>query len=295
MVCMMVSKSSPTLLRRQLGAELRRLRSRVGRTVADVAAELGWSESKLSRIETASTGIRNADLQRLFGVYHVEEIDRARLVSLAGQARQRGWWEAYTDVLPNAYESYIGFEAEASSIFTYEAQVVPGLLQTAEYANAVLHAGGVYSEPSTSSDPGVTDQRIAVRLARQAVLIHEPPPTYRAVLDEAVLRRPVGGADVQRRQMLRLVEASERRGITIQVLPFSAGAHPALHGSFILLEFAGSEERPLVYSEGMTGGVFRTRPEELETYRATFEALRTAALQAEESVAFIKTLANGGA
>src|SRR5256885_9807431 len=157
---MMASRSSPTLLRRQLGAELRRLRSSAGRTVADVAAELGWSESKLSRIETATIGVRNADLQRLFGTYDLDENDRTRLISLAGQARQRGWWEAYADVLPNTYESYIGFEAEASSIFTYEAQVVPGLLQTAEYANAVLHAGGVFSEPSTSSDPGVTDQRI---------------------------------------------------------------------------------------------------------------------------------------
>jgi transcriptional regulator with XRE-family HTH domain len=271
------------------------LRGRAGRTVADVAAELGWSESKLSRIETATTGVRNADLQRLFGTYDLAESDRTRLISLAGQSRQRGWWEAYADVLPNTYESYIGFEAEASSIFTYEAQVVPGLLQTAEYANAVLHAGGVFSEPSTSSDPGVTDQRIAVRLARQAVLIHEPQPTFWAVLDEAVLRRPIGGADVQRRQMLRLVEVSERPEITIQVLPFSAGAHPALHGSFILLEFTGGDEGPLVYSEGMTGGVFRTRPAELTIYRATFEALRTAALQPEESVAFIKTLADGGA
>ena len=128
------------MLRRQLGAELRRLRERVGRTVGEVARELGWSESKLSRVETAVSGIRAGDLERLLDAYGIENAERARLIGLSGQARQRAWWEAYGDALPNAYETYIGFEAEASSIYTYEAQVVPGLLQTAEYTSAIMQA-----------------------------------------------------------------------------------------------------------------------------------------------------------
>jgi transcriptional regulator with XRE-family HTH domain len=285
-LCMMASKPSPTMLRRQLGAELRRLRDRAQRTVADVAGELGWSESKLSRIETASTGIRNPDLERLLNVYGVADKERTRLLALAGQARQRAWWEAYGDVLPGAYETFIGFEAEASAIFTYEVQVVPGLLQTAEYASAVHQADAVFD------DPGVVSQRVAVRKARQAVLTREPPPQLWAILDEAVLRRPIGGPHVLRRQLRRLVEASERPMVTIQVLPFSVGAHRALNGSFIILEFAGQDDGPLVYSEGMTGGVFRSKSEELRTYWMSFEAIRSAALPPAESVAFIAAVAD---
>jgi transcriptional regulator with XRE-family HTH domain len=275
------------MLRRQLGAALRRLRDRAQRTVADVAGELGWSESKLSRIETASTGIRNPDLERLLNVYGVADKERTRLLALADQARQRAWWEAYGDVLPNAYETYIGFEAEASAIFTYEAQVVPGLLQTAEYASAVVQAD------AASDDPEVVGQRVAVRKARQAVLTRDPPPQLWAVLDEAVLRRPIGGTDVLRRQLLRLVEASERTMVTLQVLPFSVGAHRALAGSFIILEFPGAADLPLVYSEGRTGGVFRSKSEEVHSYWMSFEAVRAVALPPAESVEFIATAAHG--
>jgi transcriptional regulator with XRE-family HTH domain len=274
------------MLRRQLGVELRRLRDAAQRTVADVAAELGWSESKLSRIETASTGIRNPDLERLLDVYGVADKERTRLLALAGQARQRAWWEAYGDVLPNAYETYIGFEAEASAIFTYEAQVVPGLLQTAEYASAVIQADAV------TDDPDVVSQRVAVRKARQAVLTRDPSPKLWAILDEAVLRRPIGGPDVLRRQMLRLVEASGRPTVTIQVLPFLVGAHRGLAGSFVILEFAGKTDHPLVYSEGMTGGVFRSRLEEVTAYRTSFERLRVAALSPERSVEIIARAAH---
>jgi transcriptional regulator with XRE-family HTH domain len=284
---MMAVKPSPTTLRRQLGAELRRLRA--DRTVADVAAEVGWSESKLSRIETAHTGIRPKDLDRLLEVYGVAEDVRARIRALAGQSRQRAWWEAYGDVLPTAYETYIGFEAEATGIFNYEAQIVPGLLQTAEYASAVIQADGVYEEDEVHS------QRVAVRMARQAVLTREPPPKLSVILDEAVLRRQVGGVDVMRRQLSSLAEANDRKMVTVQVLPFAVGAHRALAGSFIILEFAGNSDHPLVYSEGMTGGVFRSRSEELRSYWMSFEALRTAALNPRKSVEFINAVARGDA
>ena len=284
---MMASKSSPTMLRRQLGAELRRLRDRTQRTVADVAKKLRWSESKLSRIETASSGIRNADLERLLAEYGVEGKEHARLVALAAQARQRAWWEAYGDALPDPYETYIGFEAEATSIFTYEAQVVPGLLQTAEYTSAIMQA------QLADDRPEIISPRIAVRMARQAVLERDPPPQFCAVMDEDVLRRPIGGPDVLRRQMLRLVEASERPTVTLQVLPFAVGAHRGLAGSFIVLEFADGADHSLVYSEGLTGGVFRNKPEDLRSYLMSFEALRASALSPKESVELIQTVARG--
>jgi transcriptional regulator with XRE-family HTH domain len=274
------------MLRRQLGAELRRLRERARRTVADVADQVGWSESKLSRIETAHTGVRKPDLERLLTAYGVDDATRARLLAVAGRSRQRAWWEAYGDALPDAYETLIDFEAEASSIFTYESQVVPGLLQTSEYASAVSQAA-ILDEPMD-----FVDQRVQVRMARQAVLTRDPPPELRAILDEAVLRREIGGPDVLHRQMLRLIEMSERPTITIQVLPFSAGAHPALNGSFILLEFPGGSDQPLAYSEGITGGVFRNKTEHVTHYRQNFEALRERSLSPEESRGVIAAVAN---
>jgi transcriptional regulator with XRE-family HTH domain len=280
----MAAKPSPTTLRRQLGAELRRLRG--NRTVAEVASGLGWSESKLSRIETAHSGIRAKDLDALLTAYGVGADGRKRLHGLSVQARQRAWWEAYGDVLPNAYETYIGFEAEATAISTYEAQIVPGLLQTPQYASAVIAADGVYD------DEEVVAQRVQVRLARQAVLTRVPPPRLSVVLDEAVLRRVIGGPDVMRHQLSRLVEAAELEMVTIQVLPFAVGAHRALAGSFIVLDLGGGSDQPIVYSEGMTGGVFRSRPEELRSYRMSFEALRAAALGAAESSAFIAAIAH---
>jgi transcriptional regulator with XRE-family HTH domain len=283
MISPMVTKAaSPTVLRRQLGAELRRMRERTQRTVTDVAHELGWSESKLSRVETAHSGIRAADLQRLCELYGTEESERKRLSALAHQARQRGWWEAYGDALPNAYETYIGFEAEATAIFNYEAQVVPGLLQSDEYASAVTIADGVVP------DRRVIERRVAVRMARQAVLTRDPPLRLWAILDEAVLRRPIGGEDVMRRQLLRLIEAAERETITIQILPFAVGAHRALAGSFIILEFADSSNAPLVYTDDMTGGTFRSKPDQLRSYWMSFEALRTVALDAEGSVQLMR-------
>jgi transcriptional regulator with XRE-family HTH domain len=273
------------MLRRQVAAELRRLRERHQRTVLDVATTLGWSESKLSRIETAHTGVRRADLERLLDLYGVNGADRTSLTSIAAQSRQRAWWQTYGDALPMAYETYIQFEAEASAILTYEVQLVPGLLQTDEYARAVIQTDGVYDNEQ------VLGQRVAVRMARQAVLTRDPPPRLHVILDEAVLRRPIGGEDVFQRQMWRLIEASRRPTVTLQVLPFSVGAHRALGGSFTYLEFAGSDQ-PLVYCEGMTGGVVRNRSNELESYLTSFEALVAVSLSEPESAELLSTLAH---
>jgi transcriptional regulator with XRE-family HTH domain len=280
----MASRPSPPMLRRQLGAELRRIREQTGRTCAAVAGELAWSESKLSRIETAHTGINNRDLDRLLRVYDLAEPAQVRLRALVTQSRQRAWWEAYGDVLPDAYETYIGFEAEARLLREYNPIVVPGLLQTDEYARAVIQAD------STSDDPDLIAQRVAVRMARHSVLTREPPLELWVVLDEAALRRQIGGPSVMRRQLHRLTEANERATVRLQVLPFSAGAHRGLAGSFTILDFPNDADSPVVYSEGMTGGVFRTRPDDLRSYAEAFEALQAAALDPAQSVEFLSVV-----
>jgi transcriptional regulator with XRE-family HTH domain len=272
------------MLRRQLGAELRRLREAAQRTVAEVAADLAWSESKLSRIETANTSIRSADLQRLLGIYKVSDQDNARLSAFANMARQRAWWEGYGDALLDPYKTLLGFESEAKAIYAYDALLLNGLLQTNEYASAVIRAVSV----GERSD--VIDQRVAVRMARQAVLTRLPPVELYVVIDEAVLRRPVGGADVMRRQLRRLIEVSEQPAITLQVLPFSVGAHRGIDGAFSILEFPTGMDDPLAYADGMTGGVFRSKSDEVRRYWASMESLRAASLGPQETTQFIANL-----
>ncbi|MFF5230467.1 helix-turn-helix domain-containing protein [Dactylosporangium sp. NPDC000521] len=278
----MSSKPSPTLLRRQLGAELRRLREAARKTAAEVAAELKWSESKVSRIETANSSIRNPDLTKLFDLYQTAEAERTRITALATQSRQRAWWEAYGDALLGAYETYIGFESEAAEIFIYDAVILHGLLQTVEYAGAIINS------VSVGERPDVVSQRVSVRMARQAVLTRDPPPKIRAILDEAVLKRAVGGTDVMKRQLMRLLEIADRPTVTLQMVPFDRGAHRGVDGTFTVLEFANETEPPIVYCDGMTGGVFRNRPEEVRRYLVAFESLRTVALSHTETLDYIQ-------
>ncbi len=270
------------MVRRQLGVELRRLREQANRQSGAVARELGWSDSKLSRIETARNGVSAEDLDRLCEIYAVAAGVRERLSELARQSRQRAWWEAYGHVLQNQYEIYIGYEAEATAIHGYYAMVVPGLLQTDEYARALLEADRPDEEPS------LLRQRVAVRMARQAILSGHPPPTLEAVIDEAVIRRQVGGADVMRRQVRRLIAQSQRDSISVRVLPFSAGAHQGLSGSFVVLDLPANIGGPLVYCEGMTGGVVRSKPEDLRSYTDGYRSISEVALSAADSVAFLE-------
>ncbi|GAB2598432.1 transcriptional regulator [Paractinoplanes abujensis] len=261
--------------RRELGNELRRLRGE--RRAADVAISLGWSESKLSRIETAHTGISEPDLDRLLTAYGVRVEDRERLRDLARRGRARAWWTPYRSSVPDPYDEYVALEAEAVLISEWETQVVPGLLQTDEYARAVIEVGADVGAAET------IQRRLALRMARQAVLTREPPPMLRIVLDEAVLHREVGGPEVLRRQLARLVEASERPGVELLVLPFTAGAHAGLTEPFMVLEFESGTRAPIVHIEGLTGGHFRVKPTDVDVYRDALSDLRERALPAEES------------
>ncbi len=261
--------------RRELGDELRRLRG--DRRAADVAGVLGWSESKLSRIETARTGINETDLDRLLTWYDVRADERVRLHDLAHRGRARVWWTPYRSSVPDPYDEYVALEAEAVVMAEWEAQLVPGLLQTDEYARAVIEVGADIGDPET------IQRRLALRMARQTVLVREPLPRLSVVLDEAVLHREVGGPVVLNRQLHRLHEASLRPGVEIRVLPFSAGAHAAFSESFMILDFAAGARGPVVHSEGLTGGLFHLKPDDVQIYRQAFEDIRRRALAPQES------------
>ncbi|BCY05836.1 transcriptional regulator [Actinoplanes sp. L3-i22] len=254
---------------------MRRLRGE--RRAVDVATALGWSESKLSRIETAHTGITEADLDRLLTLYGVRVEDRGRLHDLAKRGRARAWWTSYRSFVTEPYDEYLALEGEAISISQWEAQVMPGLLQTSEYARAVIETG------AGIEDGEMIQRRVNVRMDRQRVFTREPPATLRVVLDEGVLRREVGGRDVLVRQLTRLHDATEQPGVEVLILPFAAGAHAGLTESFLVLAFPDGTRNPVVHSEGLTGGHFRVKPEDIEVYQDAFDDLRERALSKEES------------
>jgi len=275
-------RRSPTIRRRRLGAELRRHRDAAGVTIEVVAERLGCSASKVSRIETGHTSATPRDVQDMLDIYGVNGVELDELVQISREARQKGWWHPFSTVLTGAF---VGLEAAASSIYAYEQQVVPGLLQTDKYAVAMIRAARL-----GDSDRQI-QQRVRVRMARQALLIQDDPIDLWVVLDEAVVSRPVGGDEVMRDQLLRLVEASELPNVTIQILPFEAGAHAGMDGTFAILDFPDAEDPNVVFVENATGGLFLEKSDELRKYNQIFETIRSAALTPEESRTMIAMLA----
>jgi transcriptional regulator with XRE-family HTH domain len=280
----MSTQARRTPPRHQLGPALRRIREARRRTAVDVATQLSWSESKLSRIETARSAITDSDLAALLDLYDVENAERSRLMDLAGQARQRRRPTSGAGIFA-AYEAYSTYEADAASIEIYATATIPGLLQTPEYASAVIHATPV-------PEDHLAPERISTRMVRQAaVFARNPPATVHAILDEAALRRPIGGHQIMRRQMLRLIEAGESPHVTLQVLPFSIGAHPALTGPFVILTFAADTLPTCVYCDGLTGGVLRERKDDVARYISCFAALTNVALSPAKSLRVIEQIA----
>ncbi len=259
--------------RRELGDELRRLRAE--RRAADVATVLGWSESKLSRIETARTGISDTDLERLLHELAAPQPVRARLRNLARRGRDRVWWAPYRSSVNDPYAEYVAFEAEAVLICEWETQLVPGLLQTDEYAHAVIKSGADVRDQET------LQRRTALRMARQSVLSRDGAPRLCVVMDEAVLWREVGGREVLRRQLQRLYDASRRPRVELHVMPFSAGSHAAISEAFVVFEF--EDRPPVVHSEDLVGGQLRTKDPEVRVYREAFSDIRKRALSADET------------
>ena len=240
---------SPTVRRRRLAAELRRLREHADLTGEDVAERLGWSASKVSRIELYRTGVKTTDLTRLLELYGVTGTHQTELLALATEPRRKGWWEAYSDALPEEYSAYIVLEAEAESVECWSPQLVHGLLQTTDYARAVIeaHMGSTVGLP-----PGKIRQRVQTRIERQQVVTGARQLPLSVVLDQSVLLRRVGDERIMRQQLEHLIEISKRPNVRIQVLPL-AGSHPIGTGGFALLHFAPvpgiSQSTDVVYIE----------------------------------------------
>jgi transcriptional regulator with XRE-family HTH domain len=272
---------NPTVRRRRLGAELRRYREAAGLTIDQVAERLECSASKISRLETGQTGSSPRDVRDILAIYGVGESELESLLEVARETRQRGWWQPYGSVLTSAF---IGFEAEAKLIRSYEAQCVPELLQTDEYARALMTAGG-------EDGPEQIDNRVRLRMVRQEIITHEDPVEFWCVLDEAALMRPVGGRPALQRQLEHLATTAELPNVRLQVLPLEIGAHAGMDGSFVLLSFPHESDPDTVYVTIATGGVFQEKPDEISRYAAIFDRLQQAALSPEDSAALINRMA----
>ena len=268
---------SPTVRRRELGALLRALRTERGFTVEQVAEQLLCSPSKVSRMETGQRGATLRDIRDLCDLYGVtDEDERARLMDLAREGKQTGWWQSFG--LP--YPTFVGLEQAATSMKIYTCAIVPGLLQTGDYTRAI-HEIGIPRLPDDA-----IEERVAERSTRQQRLTGTNPPSVEIVLDEAVLHRPVGGASVMREQLDRIISVAYYPNVTIQVLPYKAGAHPAMESDLTILSFEGSAPS-VVYVEGLVGQIYLERQADVERYEQVFGRLRALASSPKDSIAII--------
>ncbi len=274
------SRRSPTLRRRELGVVLRGLRTRAGMTVEQVAESLLVSPSKISRLETGQRGASPRDIRDLCNLYQVaDSAQREQLALLAREGKQQGWWQTGWP-----YATFVGLEAEATAISDFESDVIPGLLQTEDYARAIMRAA---VPPLTAEE---IEQHVAARQARQAILHRPDAPTLRAVIDEAVFHRRAASQEVMRKQILSLLEASELPHVRLQVLEFAAGQHPAAESTFIILDYSVRSLPSTVYVETLVGNLYLERDAELQAYRLVFERLSDMALQPSKTVAFLEHL-----
>jgi transcriptional regulator with XRE-family HTH domain len=272
---------SPTVRGRRLTRELKRLRETSGLSPDEAAQRLDFSKSKLYRIENGKARVDHDDLEDMLDLYDVRSPERDALVALGRDSRRRGWWTTYRDVFTG---SYVGLESEAANI-QISSHIVPGLFQTPDYARAVISA----TAPWLDSDE--TERRVMARTARQhAVLSRDNPPQIHAVLDEAALRRAIGGRAVMADQLAELAKATTRPGVTLQVLPFGAGTHAALEGDFVILAFPDAEDPPVAYAEGLFGDLYLESKEELDRYTLAWTNLLDKAVSPAESVAMIGQL-----
>ncbi len=262
-----------------LGSQLRRLRESRGVSREEAGYSIRASESKISRMELGRVSFKPRDVADLLTLYGVtDEAEREPLLGLARTSNRAGWWHSYNDVLPSWFQTYIGLEAAAERIGTYELQFVHGLLQTEAYSHAVMVSGhrGELPRPEV-------DRRIALRLARQKLLVSENAPHLHCVLDEAALRRPYGGRDAMNEQLRALLEFSEYPNITLQMVPFDHGGHVAESGAFTLLRFAEQELSDLVYLEQLTGALYLDKADEVAAYQGVLDRLAEAALDEDRT------------
>jgi transcriptional regulator with XRE-family HTH domain len=268
----MAASPSPTIRRKRLGIELRRLREQARLTCEDVGQRLDCSGTRISRMETGRISVRPGDVRELLEIYGVTGTEADSLVQLAREARRKGWWHTYGRVLPTWFEPYVGLESEAARLRDFQSMVVPGLLQTEDYARAVLRAG-----PGAGAAEDI-DRKVALRMARQAILGQAAPPDLWVVLSESVLRGQVGGPTVMRAQLARLIDVAAQPNVTLQVLPFAATAHVHPISPFTLLDFPDAADPTVVYLEHLTGSLLLEDADEVRGYTVVFDHLRAEAL-----------------
>ncbi|WP_047868016.1 helix-turn-helix transcriptional regulator [Nocardiopsis sp. RV163] len=280
----MEAQRSPAAARRKLGAHLRKLRSDGKLTGARVASDIGCAPSTISKFEGGSLVPDAEQLDKLLDLFRVEESgERESLHRLLDDASEAGWWEAYDEVLPPRFDTYIGLELDAVSVHAYETTLVHGLLETRAYASAVLH-GATFGKP-----PEDIDLLVDVRMRRKELFDREPPLRLSVVMEEAAIMRPIGGTEVMREQIQHLIEEQAKPHISIQVLPFSLGAHVGLNGNVALLEF--QDQPPVAHAEGSTGNSFLLKPREVRRCKLLLKRLEEIALSPEDTTDYLaKTL-----
>jgi transcriptional regulator with XRE-family HTH domain len=276
------TRPGPTVQRRRLGIELRRLREAAGKTIDEVAHVVECSDSKISRIENGQVSASPRDVRDMLAFYGVDPERREEVVEFARRARKKGWWEAYNDTLA---VPLVGLEIAADRILAYEPMVVHGLLQVSDYARALIHA----VEPDLSASQ--LQRRVDLRMARQDLLNRSDPPEYILILEECALRRPIGGSRVLQDQLEHLREmTASRPSLTLQVLPLELGEHPAIEGAFAVYQFFEPAERDVVYIERATNDMYLESPEQVERYGEAFARLQSVALSPAKSAQLLGTL-----
>jgi len=275
-----------TVLRMLLGTRLRRLREAAGITPEDAASQIRASRSKISRLETGRVGLKRRDVRDLLILYGVtDEPRQSRFLAQVERSNAPDWWMKYTDVLPDWFETYLGLESAASAIRSFEIQFVHGLFQTEDYARAVTKLG------HKTAPEAEIERRVGLRLSRQSLLTRPRPPKIWSVMDEAVLRRPVGGRAVMRAQLKHLLEVANLRHVTFQVAPFAPGGHTAAGGSFTVLRFEERDLPDVVYIEQLTGAIYLDQRHDVEHYLEVVDQLSSEALTPTASRGFIERVA----
>jgi transcriptional regulator with XRE-family HTH domain len=277
----MSSDNSPTVRHRRLAAELRRLRENAELSPERAAAALGWSRPKLVKFETARTAPGLADVAAMVELYGAPEAYKMALSQLSRDVRKRGWWTAYDDVLPS---SYAELEDDAVEIRSWQVQEIPSLLQTDDYALAIIRL----NNPEAAEETQL--RRLQARMARRTVLTRHSAPSLRVIIDESALRRPIGGPDAMRRQLAALLEAAERPHVHLQIAPTTQADFPGMEGSFVILSFASQIALDVVYIKNVAGGIYVEDVEQVRRCSAKFEAISEQALSEAESITLIEAL-----
>ena len=280
----MASEQSPTVRRRRLALELRRLREAARLTCEEVAEHLECSASKISRVETGRVSVSPRDVRDMLELYGVPEQQRDSLVQLSRDSRQKGWWHAYSDTIQPQFATYVGLESAASEIRVYEVNIIPGLLQTEDYARTMMRSGTMNGSHED------VERKVALRMARQPALTRDDPPMLWTVVDEAALRRRVGGTELMRAQLEHVLELSGLKNVAMQVIPFGAGAHPAMGRPFVILVFPERVDPDVVYLEDLTSTLYLEDVDEVDRYNVFFNHLRATALSFEDSSALITSV-----